>query len=151
MKKITFIFIFTLTGALFAQQNPTTLELWQNSPIQRVVHEKNPGVSFLMSMVFPGVGQMYNGQVGLGLGLMGSELVMFGVGGALIATGKGIPGFICMGIGGAIHLTGMILAPIECKRINKKIGFPSIVQNKRDDVNFQVGIGNAGPGISFSF
>lgn len=52
------------------EDNPSNITLIQ--------HDKNPGVSFLLSALVPGTGQMYNGQVKTGLIIFFTEAILAG-------------------------------------------------------------------------
>ena len=45
--------------------------------MQQAVIAKNPGVAAFVSFLWTGAGQIYNGQIGLGLALMALQVVNF--------------------------------------------------------------------------
>ena len=55
---------------------------------QTKVEQKNATLALVLSLLFPGVGQIYNGQVGKGIGMMAGALF-----GGLITFGLAALGF----------------------------------------------------------
>ena len=99
---------------------------------------KEPGLSFLFSLLLPGGGQFYNGQTGRGVGYLCGSYGAYLVGGIFIATSESTDyygysytsnaGMATIGavlvIGGVItHIVSMIDAPVSAKRINRANGY----------------------------
>jgi TM2 domain-containing membrane protein YozV len=81
--------------------------------------EKNPGEAFLLSLIIPGAGQMYNGDVAIGLGVFFGTGTIF-VGGMLL--GSETEAFYYIGSigGGVVYLAQLIHAPIRAKQISDR-------------------------------
>jgi len=69
-------FAFFLTLFLFVNCYAQTTTP-KPSQIRYNIHEKNPATSFILSTLIPGTGQMYNEEVGKGLGLFFGTAVVF--------------------------------------------------------------------------
>jgi hypothetical protein len=89
--------------------------------------ERNAAAAFLSSAVFPGGGQMYNGQVGKGIGFFAGSAIAIGLTSYGItlknsdaAQGLVVAGSISFGI---LYLVQLFDAPLASRKINKKIGY----------------------------
>ena len=83
-------------------------------PQQQVV-AKNPGLAAFLSFIWPGGGQIYNGQIGLGIGLMVLQVV------------NAILTFILIGFltGFATWVYGMVQAHQKASSFNAQHGIIS--------------------------
>lgn len=79
---------------------------------QRVVVVKDPGVAAILSFFWTGAGQIYNGQIGLGLLLMVFQIINF----FLIFVGIGLL------LLPAVWLFGIFNAHGESRRVNERHG-----------------------------
>ncbi|MFA9212495.1 MAG: hypothetical protein ACEQSR_01425 [Candidatus Methylacidiphilales bacterium] len=109
MKKIITICLIAV-GLIAKAQTPTY-----------VVPQKDPSKSFVQSLLVPGLGQMYNEQVTLGLAVFGVEasLITAGVITASNPDLKEITWISLFAGAGVIHLVQLVHAPIVSDRINK--------------------------------
>lgn len=108
------VFLLALTTSIFSQ----------NKTISYVEFDKNPGVSFTLSMFIPGAGQMYNDEVYLGLGVLGGTIALT-AGGTYMAGSNYTDydeyvGYAMIGLGGALYLAQLIYAPLKSQAINKE-------------------------------
>jgi len=117
-----------------------------------VRHEKNPGTAFLYSLVIPGLGQMYNGEVAKGFAILGAETFLI-VGGSLLAVLSGeITIFAVTGIaGGCIKLYSLIDAPISANAINRKMWQGLGLLGSDTHLALQLNPAQKGIGISLVF
>ncbi len=95
----------------------------------KAIKEKSPALAFACSFILPGLGQIINGDTGLGIGLMAGSIC------GVIAMYAG--SFMAQGgneAGGGVFLLGMVTslgcglysmiqAPIAASRYNRKYGF----------------------------
>ncbi len=111
----------------------------QNQEMKKERAIRHPVLSFSLSLVVPGAGQIYNGQVYKGLGFFYATAAFSGITylGWSLENGKGAiasPGqypdrtfkpLIATGaiIGGLIYNYQLIEAPIMAKKINEKKGY----------------------------
>jgi hypothetical protein len=118
-----------------------------------IIQEKNPALAFILSMFIPGTGQMYNGQIDLGIGIFIGDAVLNSVGSILFSYGNNTGtsdyyrntskyktafalGIACYAIGGCLHLIQMIQAPIYTKKRNISKGFSAGNSNYRLNVAY---------------
>ncbi len=141
--------IFIFSTSLFGQP--------QGVQKMMVEKPKNPGAAFLSSFVVPGAGQMYNGDVGLGLGLFLGEVAIFGFATNMnriiefedwkkakrIRTG-------CYAAGGVLYLVSIIQAPIKSKKLNQEKGF-SFKKDKKLEFYANHQDGKWLPGLTLTF
>lgn len=87
-----------------------------------VVPQKDASKAFVSSFLLPGLGQMYNEQVTLGLCVLGVEASFIGLG-VLTANNPKLTessAITMFSIAGVIHLAQLIHAPIVSDRINQR-------------------------------
>jgi len=95
----------------------------QQQPVQKLIkNEKSPGIAFVLSLVLPGLGQYYNGEIGKGIThnviAIGSawlsiyQVVQYNYVTTLYWVGVGV-GFIN-------YLWSLVDAPISADNINKR-------------------------------
>jgi len=90
----------------------------------RVVPWKNPFVAGLSSAIIPGLGQFYNGQVGLGFAFMGSWLAMGAGAYIFFSDGDLWPvGAVFAGAAAASWVWSILHASDTSKRINAQRGY----------------------------
>lgn len=115
----------------------------------RVVPRKNPFAAGLASAVIPGLGQFYNGEVGIGFAFMGSWLAMGTGAGVFIGDAELWPLGAVFAAGAAASWVWSILhASGTAKKINARRGYvdvqpvvlggPNLAHNNR---NYSYGLG----------
>lgn len=90
------------------------------------VSYKSPWLAFGLSYLIPGLGQLYNGEIGKGLLFASVTILGFGVG---VLPGIGqksgsewpLSSYLGFGIAGATYLWSIIDAPISANKINERI------------------------------
>jgi len=130
--------------------------------ISYVVTRRDPARAYLYSVAVPGLGQMYNGQIGKGFIFLG---VTYGclVGGALLTLYVD-EAFIFLGLGGlTTYIISVIDATVVANRFNKRNGFalgngsylnlqPKIMKDNGLATNWSKSSSNAyGMSLSISF
>ncbi len=152
MKTIFIALLICLCGfniSLFGQTQAT-----QKMLVERA---KNPGAAFLSSVVVPGAGQMYNGDVGLGLGLFLSEaaIIGFAINSDRIidfkdwkrarAVRRG-----CYVAGGVVYMISVIQAPLKAKQLNDERGI-TLKKNRKLEFYANHQDGTWIPGLTLTF
>ncbi|HOY29480.1 MAG TPA: hypothetical protein PLR96_10935 [Flavobacteriales bacterium] len=94
--------------------------------IMYVKNDKNPGTSFLMGLIVPGAGQLYNDHLELGFGVLTVSAGLVAGGGA-VSNAKGYRNSDSVGrnmqiIGGTIWFAGAVYAAFQSRAINRKNG-----------------------------
>ena len=129
--KIKLILLFLMAFSYtFAQTKPT---------MQYVVTEKNPGISFALSAIIPGAGEMYNDQVGLGLAIFFGDAAIMGSGYAVYSQynsssvyhndfNLGVATFLIT-TGVVIDVAQLVYAPLYSRHLNSKNGFSATSMN----------------------
>lgn len=83
------------------------------------VKRRNPVVAFVLSVIFPGLGQMYNGQLGRGTGLL-AALLLASVVGEIIGLKTTFLGLcILIVLGSAIYLSVAVDALLGARRVKE--------------------------------
>ena len=72
------------------------------------VKEKSTGLSTILSLMWMGLGQLYTGKIGRGLGLMFLHLVMVFIGIGVVFLGAVFGGLGGLMVGGILFLAGWI-------------------------------------------
>ena len=115
-----------------------------NSSVQRVMTEKNPGISFALSALLPGAGQMYNGQVIVGLATFAVVPTLMITGTLLIENYNQYPvnnesnktlGTALIVVGGLAYVVQPVQAPLYSQVWNKKNGFEA---SSRTNLNLEL-------------
>jgi hypothetical protein len=122
MKRILVVAtLFLLLGGRVLNAQPTQSQGEQYQKVFTRV-EKDPGKAFLYSMFIPGTGQMYNGDVALGLGTFFGTSIITGGSMLLGATSDDGKAWFVIGSigGGVIYLGQLIYAPIRAKQLNDR-------------------------------
>ena len=83
---------------------------------------KNPTSAWCWSFFITGAGQMYNGQVGKGIGMLLGSLALNGVGSALVVEGEEL-GLLCYAGVLGLWVWSQIDAPATARRINAQNGY----------------------------
>ncbi len=127
-----------------------------------VKNDKNPGSAFLMGLVVPGTGMMYNDQVEMGFGALLLSAGLVGGGYAVYSgqtytyrggnrIGYGFPtGEVMMIGGGVVWLGSAVYSAFLSRKINRQNGVDKRLSHrpKRD---LSIGLTAAGPGLSYVF
>lgn len=121
-----------------------------NSNLQHVVTEKNPGISFALSALLPGAGQMYNGKVKEGLIIFVAVPALIISGSALLAYQEKPSnvkeenertahtwGTVIVAAGVLGYLAQLAQAPIYSQKWNRKNGF--ITSESEFEMNIKAG------------
>lgn len=118
MKTITafIISIFLFVNAFSQTTTPKPSQIHYN------IHEKNPAAAFILSAFIPGTGQMYNEEVGKGLGLFFGTSACFTASVLLSKSNSEYrdKAYILSVVGIGLYLYSMIDAPIVSKEINSR-------------------------------
>ncbi|MGB9772049.1 MAG: hypothetical protein ACPLX7_08775 [Candidatus Kapaibacteriota bacterium] len=108
-----------------------------SSKIIIIPSEKNPALAFLCSLIFPGLGQMYNEEVGKGFTI----LALTTIGPILLASDLGKKNdqsiknlFIAYTIG--VYIYSLIDAPIRAKSITDEARFKKALLQSRGFIGF---------------
>lgn len=83
---------------------------------------KSPAQAFLYSFFLPGVGQMYNDEVGKGIIFLGVDIVTWGLFALTLSDGGSTP-FIFGIIGAGIHIGAPIEAAVRAEELNQGHGY----------------------------
>ena len=129
MKKYFLLFIlFLFFSSLNAQSQftPHDTLIGQNSNSPKEINEKSPWLAFGLSYLLPGLGQVYNGEVGKGFLFMGG--VVAGVGIMVLSAGDGETEssvnktllYSGLTITAVFELWQLIDAPVSASRINRE-------------------------------
>lgn len=126
----------------------------QTTPPTFVKNDKNPGSAFLMGLLVPGVGQLYNDQLGLGFGIMAGSAALV-LGGLSVQGSDGYSNATEVGntmitAGGVIWLAGAVHAAFTSRQINRKTGV-ALRLSKQGDTGLALGVSAAGPCLVLSF
>lgn len=106
---------------------------------------REPVLSFLGSMFFPGIGQIYNGQIEKGLAMMGwyaGSYIVFGAGFYMLASGlsegAGVT-MVLMGMlsAGVCWVTGMVDAVVIANKINLQLGYAQLKIGEKTMLSLQ--------------
>jgi TM2 domain-containing membrane protein YozV len=105
---------------------------FSQTTIQKVMTEKNAGISFTLSALLPGAGQMYNGQVIIGLATFAVIPTLMVSGTLLINNYNQYPennegnrtlGTALIVVGSLAYVVQLVQAPLYSQVWNKKNGF----------------------------
>ncbi len=89
--------------------------------------EKNPAVAFLFGLIIPGLGQMYNEDLGWGFGLFaGTGLIVL----ASEKASSDTQDKIIIG-GGLIWLISAVVAPFQSQAINRSVRLKKAIRDKK--------------------
>ena len=122
MNKSIFILLLSLiTCRGYAQSIP---------PPQHFITDKNPGMSFTLSAILPGAGEMYNDQVTLGLIVFPGDIALI-TGGSIMSGSQFNAVTQAFGetfiiAGGILYVAQLVYAPLYSQHLNKKNGFQSM-------------------------
>jgi TM2 domain-containing membrane protein YozV len=110
------IIIIANVNIILSQSNTTTGEINLESEV--IGSEKNPALAFGLSLLIPGLGQMYNEQIGTGfafffLGELSAGLALF--------SSDDNTELMGLALYGAIELISVIAATISAKSITDKV------------------------------
>lgn len=116
-KYIITILLSMQFSIITAQTNATIVYNW---------HEKNPGWAFSSALVLPGLGHIYSGEIGKGLGLFGGAIVGYGVM-SFVAIDAGDTGSKALfwsgfAVGTACYLYSLFDSPFAARRANRAKG-----------------------------
>ena len=84
---------------------------------------RDPGIAAVLSLIFPGAGQVYNGELKKFLTLWGAALAVMIFGFLLVAAHLAVGFFIAMFLIIPIWMYGIFDAYKSAKEINRKLGF----------------------------
>lgn len=123
MKRLffTLLIVLSVTSKGFAQDERITSK-------DLIPEEKNPAVAFIMSAALPGLGQMYNNQVGKGYTFLGTSLLGAGVYAAYHEQDEGKFGLIILGVS---WLYSLIDATVTSNLITNESRYKKAVMRKQ--------------------
>lgn len=114
--------IALMIGTVYGEESTKAVKKEEYSKVF-VRFEKNPAIAFGSSLIIPGLGQMYNGEVNKGLSIFGAETGTFGLFSLIAAADEGSATFLIIGtiIAGAFHIYQTVEAALSANRINKEL------------------------------
>ena len=130
MKKIIFMVILSL----FPLVNYLNAQTTSAPPTENdiIVSEKNPALAFGCSFLIPGMGQMYNEEVGSGITLFllsTAGTIAYLIGFDSDSPDVGVPGFL---LAAGSWLYSVIDAPISANKITKESRLKALRLNKKN-------------------